>query len=132
MAHVALRLSVHLSDVTLEDLGARVLAGHVAPALASPLGLSHALAAMDRLVRGPTEIYVVGDENDEGTREMLAVARAAWQPNAVLARVAPQSSRPSIEGKKQIGGRATAYVCRDRTCGVPMTNAAALAKALTP
>ncbi len=132
MAHVALRLSVHLADPSLEVLAKRVLEGTVGPALASPLGLSHALAAMDRLVRGPTEIYVVGARDDAGTEALLRVARAAWQPNAIIARLDADGSDPRIEGKKQIEGRATAYVCRDRACGLPITDPAELGKALRP
>jgi uncharacterized protein YyaL (SSP411 family) len=129
MAHVALRLSVHRSDPSLEALGKRVLEGHVGPALASPLGLSHALAAMDRLARGPTEVYVVGARGDE-SNALLRAARAAWQPNAVIARFDPGASDARADGKTQRDGRATAYVCRDRACGPPITDADELAKVL--
>jgi uncharacterized protein YyaL (SSP411 family) len=132
MAHVALRLSVHLSDPALEALAKRVLDGTVGPALASPLGLSHALAAMDRLMRGPTEIYVVGAAGDAAAEALLTVARASWQPNAVIARLDPGASDPRSEGKTQIDGRATAYVCRERTCGLPITEPEELRKALRP
>jgi uncharacterized protein YyaL (SSP411 family) len=62
----------------------------------------------------------------------LRVARAAWQPNAVIARFDAGSSDPRADGKTQRQGRATAYVCRDRACGPPITDASELAKALRP
>ena len=130
MAHVALRLSVHRSDPALEALAKRVLDGTVGPALASPLGLSHALAAMDRLMRGPTEIYVVGERGEARCEALLRVARAAWQPNAVIARL--DAGDPRAQDKRAIDGHATAYVCRDRTCGLPITDPAKLAEALRP
>ncbi len=132
MAHVALRLSVHRSAPALETLARRVLEGTVAPALASPLGLSHALAAMDRLVRGPTEVYVVGARGTPDVEALLRVARAAWQPNVVIARLDPAGDDRRGEGKTQLAGRATAYVCRDRTCGLPITDPAELAGVLRP
>ena len=132
MAHVALRLSVHLADPSLEALAKRVLDGHVGPALATPLGLAYALAAMDRLMRGPTEVYVVGARGDADVEALLRVARAAWQPNVVIARLDPGSSDPRGDGKRQIDGRATAYVCRDRTCGLPITDPAELVESLRP
>jgi uncharacterized protein YyaL (SSP411 family) len=87
---------------------------------------------MDRLVRGPTEVIVIGERGEARAEALLSVARAAWQPNAVLARLDPGSSDPRADGKTQKEGRATAYVCRDRACGPPITEPSALAEALRP
>lgn len=136
MAHVALRLAAHDGDEALEALATRVLRTHVSPALASPLGLSHALAAMDRLVRGPTEISVVGAQGSADTEALLSAARAAWQPNLVLARIDPDAAEIGVggrlDGRRMKDGLATAYVCRDRACGLPITDPVALRKELTP
>ncbi len=136
MAHVALRLAAHDGDEALEALGTRILRSHVSPALQSPLGLSHALCAMDRLVRGPTEILVVGVKGAPDTEALLGAARAAWQPNRVLTRIDPDGEeagvRARLEGRRMKDGVATAYVCRDRACGLPVTDPSELIKELTP
>jgi uncharacterized protein YyaL (SSP411 family) len=136
MAHVALRLSVHLGRPDLEARAERVLRAHVTTALKSPLGLAHALGAMDRLMRGATEVIVVGAHGAADTEALLAEARAAWQPSIVIARVDPDApstaSDARLGGKRQVEGRATAYVCRERACGLPITEPRALRAELTP
>jgi uncharacterized protein YyaL (SSP411 family) len=47
--------------------------------------------------------------------------------------VAPDAALPALHpafGKTQQGGKATAYICRRNTCGMPITDPAALAAGL--
>ncbi|MGH9066755.1 MAG: thioredoxin domain-containing protein [Acidimicrobiales bacterium] len=76
---------------------------------AQPTALTHALAAVDFLPGGVTEIAVVGDRPD-----LVAAARDRWLPGAVLAWGEPYPS-PLWEGRPA----GAAYVCRDYTCLAP-------------
>ncbi len=81
-----------------------------------PTALGHALAALDLLVTGITEVVVSGDQP-----ELVAVAQHAFLPNAVLAWGETFDS-PLWEGRDTDG----AYVCRDYACLMPATDAATL------
>jgi hypothetical protein len=77
----------------------------------APGAFSEALAAVDQLRAGITEIAVVGERPD-----LVAVVHEAWRPNAVLAWGEPYDS-PLWEGRKDD----LAYVCRDYACQAPQT-----------
>jgi uncharacterized protein len=92
-----------------------------------PFAFSHLLEAVDLYLRGPTEIVLVGDRESPEFREwserigLLYVpnlAIYAIDPNNPLTRFIPEQAR----GKDQIDGKLTAYVCRERTCSMPITS----------
>jgi hypothetical protein len=134
MTHALLRLASHLNEPRYEAIAERVLRSHVRSALEHPLGFGHLIGAMDRLARGPTEIWVVAERSDPAGQALLAEARRAWCPNRVLARIDPGAERSGPASRlgtlRQVDGAATAYVCRNRTCGLPITTPEALREAL--
>jgi uncharacterized protein YyaL (SSP411 family) len=137
MVHALLRLSAHGGDQRVEaweKIAERVIRAHVERALEVPMGLGHLLGAIDRYLRGSTEIVVVARDGDPAGEAMLDVARRAWLPNRVLARIDPDAAERGLAtrlgGRRQERGLATAYVCRDRSCGLPITDPAALRDAL--
>ena len=81
-----------------------------------PTAFGNALAAIDLLVTGITEVVVSGDQP-----ELVAVVHHAFLPNAVLAWGEAFDS-PLWEGRDTDG----AYVCRDYACLMPATDAATL------
>ena len=109
-----------------------------------PGGFGHLLGALERIVHGPVEVRVVAGDDDPGGRALLDVARRAYLPTRSLAVSRPDIEaraaaaatgaggppRPWFEGLAQRDGKATAYLCRDRACGPPLTDAEALAVAL--
>jgi uncharacterized protein YyaL (SSP411 family)/thiol-disulfide isomerase/thioredoxin len=69
---------------------------------------------------GPTqEIAFAGEDAD--VRPLVREAHARYLPFAVLAR--PSDRIAWTEGKTPIHGRATAFLCRDRTCKAPAGDA---------
>ncbi len=60
-----------------------------------------------------------GDPRAPETRALLREVFGRYLPNAVLA-CGVDADVPLLEGKKQDGGRPTAYVCRGRTCKAPV------------
>ena len=89
-----------------------------------PFGFANLLSAVDFHARGPREIAVVGDPASPETAALLAHIRAAYIPNRtliVLDPTDPSPRPPLLEGKGQVGGQPTVYVCRNMTCSAPAT-----------
>ncbi len=86
-----------------------------------PTAFGNALAAIDLLVSGVTEIVVSGEHPD-----LVAVASSMYLPNAVLAWGEPYES-PLWEGRSA----AAAYVCREYSCLAPTTDPTVLRSLLT-
>jgi uncharacterized protein YyaL (SSP411 family) len=101
------------------------------PTRKNPFGFASYLEALERWTAGQTEVVVVGEESE--TAALWQAVAERYVPNHVLvaarsddgAPLAPARDRPSV------GGRPTAYVCRGFTCSPPVTDAGALAAALS-
>jgi uncharacterized protein YyaL (SSP411 family) len=81
------------------------------------------------------EVVIVGRRDAPETRALIAAALSLSLPDRLLQVVPPDQPLPETHpafGKAQQGGRATAFVCRHNTCGLPITDAKALADALSP
>jgi uncharacterized protein len=97
----------------------------------SPLGFGHLLGAIDLYTSGTVEVVIVG--RDAGP--LVERVRSTWRPNAVLAiveEVAAEAATaiPLLEGRAPLEGRATAYVCRNGTCKLPVTTPAEMEEQL--
>jgi uncharacterized protein YyaL (SSP411 family) len=74
---------------------------------------------------------VVGERADAA--DLLRAVHEVSLPNLVLSVVAPDADLPPghpAAGKGKIEGKATVYLCRGGTCSPPLTERAALKKAL--
>ncbi|MBA2608813.1 MAG: thioredoxin domain-containing protein [Actinobacteria bacterium] len=85
-----------------------------------PAGFSHASFAAHFLAQGATEVVIPG--RDSPALDLLAVYRSAWRPLSVLAWGEPFPS-PLWDGRSA----GNAYVCRNFTCEMPVTDPADLA-----
>jgi uncharacterized protein YyaL (SSP411 family) len=83
------------------------------------------LAAAEALLAGPDEIAVVGP--DAGEREVVhRAALLRTSPAVVVAAETATPAVPLLAERVAVDGRATAYVCRDHVCALPVTDPAAL------
>lgn len=122
------------------------------PALAqAPTGFAWWLCALGFELAPPKEIAIVTPHPDTSSRttfrpstmrddvspqplshgergELLDVVFGEYRPNQVVAlkRAYEDSVIPLLEGREAIDGQATAYVCENFTCQMPVTEAAAL------
>ena len=100
-----------------------------------PLAFGRLLCALDLYLNPGQEIALIGDPTAADTRALLAEVRRRYLPNGVLA-VAEQADDtatslvPLLADRGQIGSRATAYVCRNFVCNLPVTEPEALGKQL--
>ena len=79
------------------------------------------------------EIAIIGDGGD-GARELAAEVHRHYLPNRVLVGLEIDdygtAELPLVKDRGRLQGRATAYVCRNYTCDLPVTDPAALARQL--
>ena len=101
----------------------------------NPFGFSHMLGALDFSLQRPKEIVLVGDAQAPETRQILAQINTLYLPNKTVVCLDPQTladgKGPSaLDGKVQIDGKLTVYVCHNFTCSPPVTDWGALKELL--
>ncbi len=97
------------------------------------LGHGQLVCELDRLVRGSVDIVLVGPRDHAATRSLAREVLVRWIPNRTLAWVDPRdpgslrASAALAEGKAPAAdGLPVAYVCRGRSCSLPVRDPAAL------
>ncbi|MBI3227139.1 MAG: thioredoxin domain-containing protein [Mycolicibacterium cosmeticum] len=124
----ALQLAAHLTGTERYAAAAAASLAAATPILAKAARSGgHWLAVGEAAVRGPIQIAVACDQE---TSELLTAARAL-APGGAIVVGGPVDSSDLLVGRDRIGGRDAAYVCRGRTCDLPVTTAQDLAAALS-
>ena len=124
-ADVLQRIALLTGDPELETAGVSAIR-LVRDALGrAPTAFGYALCALDRYVGPSREVAIVGDPASPDTRTLLdEVLAKRFVPNVVVA-VAPAGVVPKgltlLEGRPQVDGRPTAYVCERFACKLPVT-----------
>ncbi|SEH67804.1 hypothetical protein SAMN04489835_2781 [Mycolicibacterium rutilum] len=126
----ALLLAGHLVDGARADRYAEAAGATLAaatPILARLARLGgHWLAVAEAAVRGPLQIAVACDP---ARSELLDAARQLAPGGAVVVG-GPVNSSALLADRDRVGGADAAYVCRGRTCDLPVTTVEDLAAAL--
>jgi uncharacterized protein YyaL (SSP411 family) len=89
-----------------------------------PFGFANMLCAVDFYTQKPREIAVVARPSTPDADALLQRIRQAYVPNRTLTLIDPDRADklPSLlQGKQQLGGKPTVYVCHNRTCSAPVT-----------
>ncbi len=132
-AFVLLRLARMTGKVEFERRAEGIMRYFAPVVRGAPAGFTGLLAALD-FALGPTrEIVIAGDAARDDARRMLAVLRGRFMPHAVILLTGDGPDRRALEGivpaireMEAVGGRATAYVCENFQCALPVTGAAGL------
>jgi uncharacterized protein YyaL (SSP411 family) len=132
-----LRLSRMTGDVALEDKASQCAKTFYHAVLEAPSAHTFFAAAIDFALGPSYEVVIAGDPQAEDTREMTRALNSVYIPNKVML------LRPSDQGECQIadlaeftrnqtgiGRKATVYVCRNRQCLQPVTDAEAMLRML--
>ncbi len=133
-SRVLLRLGT-LVDPKYTDPAVRAIEGLASAAADNPLAMSGTVALVDRLVRGSVDVVVVGPRTSEATRALTREVFRAYVPNRVLAWADPadplalEACKVLAEGKPA-QAEPVAYVCRGRTCSLPIREPSELATLL--
>jgi uncharacterized protein YyaL (SSP411 family) len=94
-----------------------------------PSAFPHLLCALDFLLGQPKEVAIIGDPGEDKTRELLHEVFHTYLPNKVVA--CGMGSEPFLlKDRPQVNGSATAYVCENFTCALPVTTPIDLAAGL--
>ena len=98
----------------------------------APGGTGHWLAVLDFYVSTPKEIVIMGDPRDAGTQALLDQVWRRYLPNRVVVGGSGVEgvAAPLLEDRGMVDGMATAYVCQNYVCQLPVTNGEALAAQL--
>ncbi len=136
-ALVFLKLA-HLTGLTERAaLAERIFKAFSDEVSGAPAAHAQLMIALDFSLGPVRQIVIAGREGDPNAAAMIAACRKSFRPRQVvifrpdgekgtaLAQLAPFTT-----GQKPIGGKATAYVCRDFACQAPTTDLAALRKML--
>ena len=87
------------------------------------------------LLQDATQIVIIGERARADTADLFGAVYESPSIKRVLQVLGPFDALPGTHpahGKQQIGGRATAYVCRGATCSRPLTDRRALSAELSP
>ena len=119
------------------DADARRKADHVLGTLAEPMTrygtmFAHLLGAADLAVHGAVEVAIAGDPSGADFGALARALAARYVPSLVMAGGVGEAARgiALMEGREALGGRATAYVCRNYACDVPTSDPAVLSAQL--
>ena len=132
MLDVLTRLHHLTGDTACDDRARALLAAFSGEVGRNFFPLATYLNATD-FTLGVTDIVLIGRRGDSGTEALRATLLAKSAAHLVVQIVADGNALPSSHpaaGKTQMGGKATAYVCRNQTCSAPVTDPAELAKLL--
>jgi uncharacterized protein YyaL (SSP411 family) len=120
----------------------RASAGRALGAFASrlaqvPVALPAMLTACEFYLAEPRQIVIAGARDAAGTRALLRAFHAGFVANRIVLLVDSDETRralaagiPAIEAMQPVGGLPSAYVCRNYTCQLPITEAAQLTELL--
>ena len=127
LARVWLRLGRISGRDDLEKAALRVLAKHRHLMVNRPFGFSAMICAWD-LSERPVDVVLAGSSTSGGSGALLAALRAEFTPNLALhvAGDGVNARSPLAKDKPPLDGKPTLYVCRDRTCSPPVTDATSL------
>ncbi len=136
---VLLRLAAYTGDARYREAADRAISTVTALTSRYPTAFAMWLQGIDLALAPVAEIAIVGWPEDPATLEMLEVAVGGYTPNRVVA-LAPgdvgasvalaPSAVPLLEGRTQLKGRPTAYVCQNFACRLPVTDPDALREQL--
>ena len=125
-ASVLARLHHYTGEQDLMEHAEKVLRLHYENMAREPFGLATMLGALDFHLSMPAEIVMVAGKDDPEARGIIQQVQYSYLPNKTLQWVSPDARleeiSPLLEGKSQIGGKATVYVCRNFTCAPPVTD----------
>jgi len=95
---------------------------------AAPMALPQMLAACEFRLGQPRQIILVGDRDAGDTRALLRALHARFVPHRMVLLVDSPEARdalaggiPAIAAMERLEGRASAYVCRNYTCQMPVS-----------
>src|SRR5262249_44482636 len=128
---VALRNLLRLAELTgrpeFRESSEKTLAAFAPRLTLAPVALPQMLAACEFRMGEPRQIILVGERNSADPRALLRTLYERFVPNRVVLLVDSPATRqalaariPSIASMEKLDGHASAYVCRNYACQLPV------------
>jgi hypothetical protein len=124
-----LKLGRMLQNSEYEDKALALIRSNSRFVESSPLAFTFLLSALDFHFGPSFEVVIAGDLSASDTREMAQTLRRIFAPNKVMLFRPAGVERPDIAElapftlfQTSVDGKATAYVCRDYACELPVTD----------
>jgi len=122
-----LRLGRMTANAGLEDKAAQIGRAFSKTIWQAPMAYTQMMAALDFGIGPTSEVVIAGDAGAEDTKAMLDALRREFIPGKVV--ILQPGEDTEIIGLAEytrnltsIEGRATAYVCRNYSCNLPVTD----------
>jgi uncharacterized protein len=115
-----LRLAQLTNDAYYEELASKIMRLFSEEIEASPTAFTYTLAGVDFAIGPTSSIIIVGDIKKKDTLDMLSALRKMYLPNLTVS--LKMSNQETNSDYKQLEGKATAYVCRNKMCMPPTTS----------
>ncbi|CAG9774108.1 unnamed protein product [Ceutorhynchus assimilis] len=136
--HNLIRLANYLQRNDLRDKAGKTLSFFSERLRNIPIALPEMTSALMLYNNFPTQVFIAGVTEDNSTQALLDVVRSRLIPGRVLAVADGPGGRAgllyqrmeTLHRLKPIQGRAAAYVCRNFTCSLPVTEPHELATSL--
>ena len=129
-----LRLAVITGDGDMERKASGALRSARQLMMTFPTAAGHWLGALDFYLSRLKEIVIVGERGDASTDALLAEVHRRYIPNRVLLGAAngddAADGLPLLAERHRIDGMATAYLCENYVCQLPVTDPQAFARQL--
>ena len=115
-----LRLAAITGDTGLRQTADRTLAAFARKMSEQPAGLPQMLVAYQWSIGKPIQVILAGERNEADTRALAAVVHRRFLPNCVLAM--SSDAAPEARAMGALDGCATAYLCENFACQMPVTD----------
>lgn len=123
-----LQLGRIAADADLENMAYRIFDAFSGQVIKMPIGYTHLLCALDFAIGPSKEIVVVGKSGSEDTEEIMSIINRDFLPNKVIT-FKPTDNDSGIEeiagyvaDMEMKDGKATAYVCENYNCNLPVNS----------
>jgi len=130
-----LRLSVLTGDARYEATALKALRPMADLMARHASGFGRFLCALDFDLGPVVEVALVAPAAGDGLGALVTEVFGRYLPNRVVTGMVAGDAGaaagiPLLEGREAVGGKPTAYVCRNYACELPVTDRAALARQL--
>jgi uncharacterized protein len=122
------RLARMTGRIDLEETALRIERSAGGMVRQSPSGYTQLMCAVELAVGPCREVVIAGNSKGEDTEKMLRALRGQYLPHTVVLLRPTEQEAPGVlrlaryvEAMKSFNGRATAYVCRNKSCQPPTT-----------
>ena len=129
-----LRLAVITGDGDMERRASGALRGVRQLMMTFPTAAGHWLGALDFYLSRAKEVVIIGERGAADTDALLEEVYRHYIPNRVLLGAGEgddsATGLPLLADRRMVDGKATAYLCENYVCQLPVTDAQAFARQL--